>query len=55
MRIYQSLPGGPNVLSVLRTASLQGGMILMNSLGVGQRSSVLELCISYAFSAFTKD
>lgn len=54
MRIYQSFPGGPNVLSVLRIASLEGGMIVMNNLGVGQRSNVLELCVSHAFSAFTK-
>lgn len=55
MRIYQSFPGGPNVLSVLRTASLEGGMIVMNNLGAGQRSNILELHVSYAFSAFTKE
>lgn len=55
MRIHQSFPGGPNVLSVLRTTSLEGGVIVMNNLGMGQRSNILELRVSHAVSAFTKD
>lgn len=42
---FVRVPGDPHVPSVLQTASLQGGMIVMDSLGGRQRSNVLELCV----------
>lgn len=38
------------VLSVLRTTSVEVGVVVMNNLGVGQRSNILGPCHSYLVS-----